>query len=128
MSAIEEDQLMGQLPGMGSHQSANAKSDTWLTPRPILDALGLFDLDPCSAPDPELWPTAAHHYTLPHQDGLRLPWFGRVWCNPPYGRLLNPFMHRMACHGQGTALIFARTDTEASCSSAGSECSRPKAT
>lgn len=98
--------------GMGSHQSARARTTTWLTPRPILAALGPFDLDPCSAPDPKSWPTAQSHYTWPAQDGLALPWIGRVWLNPPYGNEADAWMRRLAEHGTGTALIFARTETE----------------
>lgn len=99
--------------GMGSHQGTKAKTETWLTPRPILDALGPFDLDPCAAPDPRPWPTAGVHYALPAEDGLSLPWFGRVWLNPPYGRSLGTWLSRLVRHGTGTALIFARTDTDA---------------
>jgi len=95
---------------MGSHQSARMGTDIWLTPRHILDALGPFDLDPCSAPDPQLWPTAATHYTLPI-DGLSEPWFGRVWCNPPYGMMAWDWLRKLSAHGTGTALIFARTET-----------------
>ena len=95
---------------MGGHHSAAALSDTWLTPPEILRALGKFDLDPCAAPDPKPWSTAEHHYTLP-TDGLTTPWFGRVWCNPPYSRATGTWLHRLADHGQGTALVFARTET-----------------
>lgn len=95
---------------MGGHQSARMGTDIWLTPRHILDALGPFDLDPCSAPNPSLWPTAAEHYTLP-TDGLAEPWHGRVWLNPPYGMRAWRWLGRLAEHGQGTALIFARTET-----------------
>lgn len=101
---------MGAHQGMGTHQSAQAKSDIWLTPRHILDALGAFDLDPCSAPDPALWPTAAEHITLP-VDGLSAPWRGRVWLNPPYGQRTWRWLDRLAQHGDGVALVFARTET-----------------
>lgn len=88
-------------------------TDEWLTPPELIHALGPFDLDPC-APPPERrpWPTAARHYAS-HQDGLQLPWTGRVWLNPPYGKALDVWMERMAAHGRGTALIFARTETQA---------------
>jgi hypothetical protein len=72
--------------GIGGHQSAAPATTLWLTPRFILDAIEPFDLDPCAAPDPGRR-TAGTHYVLPQQDGLRLPWFGRVWLNPPYGEL-----------------------------------------
>lgn len=92
---------------MGSHHSSNAGTTTWLTPPHILEALGEFDLDPCAAPE---WPTATTHYTLP-TDGLENPWFGRVWLNPPYGNEAWTWLDRLADHGRGTALIFARTET-----------------
>jgi len=97
---------------MGSHHSAAAMSDTWLTPRHILDALGPFDLDPCAAPDPILWPTAARHIVWP-SDGLAAAWAGRVWLNPPYGAALGAWLAKLAEHGEGTAIAFARTETAA---------------
>lgn len=101
--------------GMGSHQSARSQTDCWLTPPALIEALGgadSFDLDPCSLPE-RPWPTARAHYTEA-ENGLLLPWFGRVWLNPPYSvSALTRFLGRMAGHGQGTALIFARTETDA---------------
>ena len=99
--------------GIGGHQSADAHTTTWLTPRFVLNALGRFDLDPCAAPDPAAWPTAAEHYVWPAQDGLALPWHGRVWLNPPYGNAVGRWLGRLADHGTGTALVFARTETDA---------------
>lgn len=85
-------------------------TDVWLTPKPILDALGPFDLDPCAAPEPRPWPTASTHY-VEAQDGLSLPWNGRVWLNPPYGRAAPKWLERLAEHGNGIALVFARVET-----------------
>ena len=92
---------------MGSHQSHRAKTTTWLTPIHIIDALGPFDLDPCAHPQ---WPTAEKLICLP-EDGLAADWAGRVWLNPPYGDAVWEWLSRLAEHGQGTALIFARTET-----------------
>jgi hypothetical protein len=94
---------------IGGRQSARAGTTVWLTPRHILDALGSFHLDPCAAPDPQLWPTARNHYTEA-RDGLSMPWYGRVWMNPPYGVEARVWIERMAEHGIGTALLFGRTD------------------
>jgi len=88
----------------------NNQADHWLTPPEILKPLGLFDLDPCGFPG---WVTAWRHYLLPDENGLLLPWSGRVWCNPPYGREIPKWVERMALHRHGTMLIFARTDTQA---------------
>lgn len=95
---------------MGSHQSARAKSTTWLTPPEIINALGPFDTDPCAAPSPRPWPTAARHIELP-EDGLTAEWGGRVWLNPPYSSAAWKWLAKLAEHGDGIALIFARTET-----------------
>lgn len=94
---------------LSSHQSARMKNDEWLTPPGIIAALGDFDLDPC-APAVRPWGTAASHYTLA-DNGLTQPWTGRVWCNPPFGREAIKWLRRMAEHGNGVALIPARTET-----------------
>jgi len=96
--------------GIGGHQSARTGTVEWLTPPYVLKALGPFDLDPC-APLHRPWPMAAHHYTV-REDGLARPWFGRVWLNPPYGMDTWAWLERLAAHGNGLALIFARTETE----------------
>ncbi len=101
---------VGQRAGMGSHQSAAAVTHTWLTPPSIIRALGPFDLDPCAAPEPRPWPTAARHITLP-DDGLAADWDGFVWCNPPYGPQTWVWLAKLAEAGRGVALIFARTET-----------------
>lgn len=87
---------------------ANGK-DEWLTPPEIIKALGAFDLDPC-APIVRPWDTAKHHYSV-KDDGLAQPWYGRVWCNPPYGGKTGLWMKRMAEHGNGILLVFARVGT-----------------
>lgn len=53
---------------------------------------------------------AKNHYTR-NENGLVLPWNGRVWLNPPYGRHTFDWLERLAEHGSGLALIFARTET-----------------
>lgn len=85
----------------------------WLTPPEIIRVLGDFDLDPC-APPPERrpWSTAKLHYSKEeHGDGLALPWEGRVWLNPPYGKEVFKWLNKLSKHKSGIALIFARTDT-----------------
>ena len=95
---------------IGSHQSAKMGKDEWLTPPELIRALGEFDLDPC-APINRPWPTAGGHFTR-EDDGLTKEWFGRVWLNPPYGRETGKWLMRLWQHGNGTALIFARTETK----------------
>jgi len=98
--------------GIGGHHSPRMEKDEWLTPPYVLAALGPFDLDPC-APVARPWDMAATHYTR-EQNGLSLPWFGRVFLNPPYGppSVIGPWLRRMSQHGCGIALTFARTETE----------------
>jgi hypothetical protein len=86
--------------------------DEWLTPKYIIEALGVFDLDPCSpTPDTRPWDTADKHYSV-IDDGLSHDWRGsRVWCNPPYGRETFKWLSKLAKETRGIALIFARTET-----------------
>ena len=91
--------------------TAGVGHDEWLTPKWITDALGPFDLDPCSPGDRRPWDTASRHLSLP-TDGLSVPWEGRVWCNPPYGKETFKWLGKLADHGDGIALIFARTETK----------------
>ncbi len=98
--------------GIGGHHTPNeGATNEWLTPPDILRALGPFDLDPCS-PVVRPWSTATMHYTIEH-DGLSKVWWGRVWLNPPYGPHVGKWLTRLAEHGNGIALIFARTETDA---------------
>lgn len=101
---------------MGGHQSAKELSCIWLTPQHVLEACGgalSFDLDPCAAPEPRPWPTARRMNAEIDQNGLQMAWDGRVWLNPPYTRgQIEKWLARMAEHDHGTALIFARTETQ----------------
>ena len=94
---------------LSGHQSAAMKSDTWLTPPDWLERLGAFDLDPC-CPTEMPWPTASRMLTKA-DDGLSADWAGRVWLNPPFGRAAASWLSKLASHGNGIALIPARTET-----------------
>ena len=97
--------------GLSSHERVTGGGkDEWLTPPHILQALGQFDLDPC-APINRPWEMAKQHYTI-LDNGLAKEWFGRVWCNPPYGNKTGFWIARLADHGNGIGLIFARTETK----------------
>lgn len=96
--------------GIAQHERVIDGKDEWLTPPEIIKALGEFSLDPCS-PIKRPWPTALKHFTV-EDNGLAQVWEGRVWLNPPYGAETGKWMARMAKHGNGIAMIFARTETE----------------
>lgn len=102
--------MQNKKNGMGSHQSAKMEKDEWLTPPAIISKLGPFDLDPCS-PINRPWETATNHFTI-NDDGLSKDWFGKVWCNPPYGKSTGEWLNKLCEHGNGIALIFARTETK----------------
>lgn len=102
------------------HYDSHDAGPEWGTPewiwRPLADALGGFDLDPASGAEPE--PIATTRMTRA-EDGLRHPWFGHVWLNPPYGRGLNVAWGREAYTEARrdeveslTALVPASTDTQ----------------
>jgi len=91
------------------HTRNEITTDSWITPKWLIDRLGPFDLDPCAC-SPQPWPCAAEQYT---ENGLLLPWHGLVWCNPPYGSATAAWLNRMALHNNGIALVFARTETKA---------------
>ena len=96
---------------LSSHQKTKGKNNEWLTPQWILERLGEFDLDPCAPCNPP-WPTAKHYYTK-LDNGLTKPWFGRVWLNPPFDRYqIAKWMQKMKEHGNGIALLAARTETK----------------
>lgn len=81
----------------------------WLTPPELVKKLGEFDLDPCS-PVEAPFLHAEHNFTI-LDDGLNSEWFGRVYLNPPYGRGMELWIEKLKIHGNGIALIFARTET-----------------
>lgn len=95
-----------------THESTYNESKEWYTPKYIFDALGLtFDMDVCSpGKDIVPWVPAKQHLTI-SDNGLTSSWQGMVWVNPPYGMDTPKWMKRLMAHGNGMALVFARTDT-----------------
>ncbi|MCD6160929.1 MAG: adenine methyltransferase [candidate division Zixibacteria bacterium] len=94
-----------------THDNVNNKTVEWYTPKWVFDSLGLiFDLDPCY---PELyapsWIPVRKTYNKT-DDGLSKEWVGNVWLNPPYGPHTKTWLKKLYNHGQGIALVFARTD------------------
>lgn len=94
---------------LGSHQATIGKTQSWITPKFIIDDLGPFDLDPCAC-DPQPWPCATQGYTA---DGLSSDWAGCIWLNPPFHRYeVSKWIWKLANHGNGMALVHARTEAE----------------
>ena len=94
---------------LGSHQRTVGKSQSWITPRHIINALGPFDLDPCAS-HPQPWLCAKQNWI---DEGLDRPWHGVVWLNPPFDRYeVGKWVRKLAEHGNGIALLHARTEAE----------------
>jgi hypothetical protein len=96
---------------LGSHQQTIGKSQNHITPLvEIINPLGgaqSFDLDPAGA-DPRPWDCAKVTWT---SRGLERDWFGFVWLNPPFDvREVGEWIAKLAAHGNGIALLHARTE------------------
>lgn len=92
------------LPTISAMQNdaPNRRGDEWYTPPWVIRELGgRFDTDPC-APRRRHW-TAKTCYTI-EQDGLKQPWKGLVFCNPPYSNAM-PWVERMMDHQPGGVFL-----------------------
>lgn len=86
------------------------ESDEWYSPSWLFRALGVeFDLDPCSPGTPPSSVPAKRHLTKA-ENGLTAEWSGSVWLNPPFSSK-RPWYERLVAHGNGIALMPARTET-----------------
>jgi len=92
----------------------------WETPRWLIKLCekmigGKFTLDACAK---NRKAAKAPKYISPEQDALRLdlPWRGRVWMNPPYGRRIQHWIKKAYEQSQAGAtvvcLLPARVDTK----------------
>ena len=71
----------------------------WYTPEKYIEAarlvLGTIDLDPASCKKANKIVKAKSFYTA-DDDSIHQLWSGRLWLNPPYGRLAGEFVGRLA--------------------------------
>jgi ParB family chromosome partitioning protein len=102
--------------------AANRKSrrimrpNEFYTPAHVIGAaracMGAIDLDPASCALANETVRATRFYCL-KDDGMKRPWFGKVWLNPPYGKFWPGFVAR--CVGEwkagrvGQAIILLRS-------------------
>lgn len=92
----------------------SSKSELWETPKDFFDKIDTefhFTIDVCAIPENAKCST----YYTPDQDGLKQPWYGVVWCNPPYGRNIEKWVKRAFESSQCATVVMllpARTDTK----------------
>ena len=91
-----------------------SNTDMWATPRgffEVLDREFHFNLDVCAVAEN----AKCTAYYTPEMDGLKQPWYGRCWCNPPYGREIRKWVEKAynssKCGAIVVMLLPARTDT-----------------
>lgn len=93
----------------------SSETEEWPTPQDFYDKcnheFGPFDLDPCATSQSA---KCAKFYTK-EDDGLAHQWNGKVWMNPPYGRVIGAWMKKAYESSMEGAfvvcLVPARTDT-----------------
>ena len=104
--------------GFGHEKPYEGNTNDWITPKWIIDSFSkesdgehFFDLDPCASLT-QPWACAKNSYTE-KDNGLIQKWNGTVWLNQPYGSNVGLWAEKLANHGDGVMLIFARVETSA---------------
>lgn len=97
--------------------------DRWCTPPHVIELVrealgGGIDLDPASnARAQEVVKADRWHSLDKGEDGLALPWRGRVWCNPPYSKgAIELFSNKIVSEWRGGQVVSAIMLTNSSTS------------
>ena len=87
MVEVEAPRQAGQGVHIPRYSADRPRANEWYTPRAVVEAaravMGGIDLDPASCAMAQESVQAARWYGEA-EDGLSLPWIGRMWLNPPY--------------------------------------------
>jgi phage N-6-adenine-methyltransferase len=103
------------------HVAQNSGENEWYTPPEFIEAarkvMGGIDLDPASSEIANQIVHAKYYFTK-EDDGLKKPWYGNVFMNPPYAsELIKQFASKFASHvvdgsiSQGIVLVNNATET-----------------
>lgn len=106
--------MEGDVPAtlLEVEEPAAMGGDEWYTPRWLFDSLGLtFDIDVCSPIDRAHVSVPTRRYFTVEDDGLKQPWSGTVWCNPPYSTPAE-WAYRVIAHGDGLLLTHIPMNAE----------------
>ena len=108
-------------PAPGPAAMYTSSTPEWYTPKTIIDAVlalfGEIDLDPCSNADGADAKVPAKAHFTEADDGLSLAWSGKVYMNPPYGRIVAKWVEKALKEvGEGrieeiVILVAGRLDT-----------------
>lgn len=100
---------------MNTELMFSSKTDLWETPQDLFNKLNnefQFTLDVCATPEN----AKCDKFYTKEQDGLKHPWKGTVWCNPPYGLGIGQWVRRaLFASVSGSTVVMllpARTDTK----------------
>jgi transcriptional regulator with XRE-family HTH domain len=110
----------GDVRPFSTHAGNSSGNNSWETPAELAEAMSRavsgFDLDPCAATgDRRRARVKARVLLTEADDGLSVPWSGKVFVNPPYGRGISDWIRK--CHNEAqrgcmvVGLIPARPDS-----------------
>lgn len=100
----DESYRAAGLLSKSSHRTLGTGDNEWFTPPVYIESarrvLGEIDLDPATHPKAQKWIKAKKIFVRA-DDGLQQAWEGRVWLNPPYGRMeVGQFVDKLVDHYQ----------------------------
>jgi phage N-6-adenine-methyltransferase len=117
---VKASEASTTTPPAGEETENNGHGDEWYTPSEYVETVrevfgGVIDLDPASCGQAQQTVQASRYFTK-DDDGLKQPWFGRVFLNPPYSNPV-PFVDRLIQHHEcgdvPEAILLENTDSSA---------------
>ncbi len=118
---LQEEELLAFVADEGkttAQRIVASDENEWYTPRLYIEAatqvLGGIDLDPASS-EKANETVGATYYFSKEDDGLSKPWGGKVWLNPPYGRLAGDFSAKLVAEHQEGRVVAAVLLVNAHC-------------